>query len=81
MVHEGKKPLTHITPVRFDGSTYVATYSADSGTVILVSVQGPGFYWRSGRYDVAESTAGDSDSMAQKLSRSILEAAKERGDI
>lgn len=75
------EPLTHTTPVQFEGNTYMATYTAGSGVVTVTSVQGPGFYWETGKYGVPDTAIGNSDLAAQELTRSILHAAKERGDL
>jgi len=76
------EPSTHhITPVRFEGNTYVATYTIGLGTVTVTLIRGPGFYWVTGDYGVADTAVGDSESAAQELAKSILSVAKERGDL
>ena len=76
------EPFTHhITPVRFEGNTYVATYATWLGTVTMIFIQGPGFYWATGDYGVADTAVGDSESAAQELAKNILSVAKEHGDL
>jgi len=75
------EPSTHITPVRFEGNTYVATYTVGSGTVTVILLQGPGFYWVAGDYGIADTAVGDSEIAAQELAQSILSVAKEHGDL